>query len=64
MCKITTSPDDEPTERCDGCDATFPESELTACEARYVDETTETFKFCPDCLKADLAYETPYPEYY
>lgn len=64
MCKIATSPEDEPTEHCDGCDGTFPESELTDCRATYVDETTDAFKFCPDCLKVDVSYDTHYPEEY
>jgi hypothetical protein len=64
MCKMTMSPDEEPTAGCDGCDRKFPESELTDCEARYVDETTETFQFCRDCLKVEEAYDNYYPEAY
>lgn len=64
MCKIATSPEDEPTERCDGCDVTFPQSFLTDCQTQYVDETMETYKFCPDCLKVDMSFETYYPEFY
>lgn len=64
MCKMTSLFDEEPTERCDGCDKSFPESELKHCGTRYVDEDTEWFKFCPDCLKVDMAYETYLPESY
>ena len=53
-----------PTAACDGCDRQIPESDLTDSVARYVDESTETFRFCGDCLKSDAAYDTHYSEGY
>ena len=60
MCKITTSPTDEPTGHCDGCDAECPVEDLTASTVTYSDEEQEVYHFCPACVQRDMeAYWGP-----
>jgi len=48
------NPFDNETERsCDGCDGKFSESLMRSATYRYVDESWETFHFCPSCTARD-----------
>ena len=46
-------PMDEPMRSCDGCDGKFSESLMRPATYRYVDESWETFHFCPSCTDRD-----------
>jgi hypothetical protein len=38
---------------CDGCENRFPETMMHPSTYRYVDESWETFHFCPSCRERD-----------
>lgn len=44
---------DPPEIMCDGCEKPHPERQMRPATYRYVDESWETFHFCPSCTERD-----------